>query len=374
MSIRTRAGAAALLLLAGVVGASSPTDAVTKAEVDAACAEYREAKDRLDAATAARDLATARYAELYSDLELTSYREEQLTEQLRERDALVEVRERQLVEQAVELYMAAGADQGLEASLLDARTADELILRQEFLSSVSSRGLSAISDILALQTRTEAMRDELAASADRLAVLEEEAGAVAAALSAAQQESLSAASELKGECNRLYWLRERELARQRALEAARAAARRASGAAGISQNVTPGFFCPISPAASSFINDWGFPRSGGRTHKGTDLFAPMGQPLYAVANGTISLTRGGLGGLGIWLSADHGVDYYYAHLNGYAPGIGTGTRVQRGQTVGYNGDSGNARGGAPHLHFQIHPGGRTSRPVNPYPTLLRACR
>lgn len=374
MSNRTRAAASALLLLIGVVAASAPSDAVTQAEVDEACAVYREAKDRLDAATAARDLATARYVELYADLEQTSYREDQLTEQLRERDALVEVRESQLVEQAVELYMAAGADQGLEASLLDARSADELILRQEFLASVTSRGLSAIDDILALQTRTEAMRDELAASADRLEVLEAEAGAVAEALSAAQQESLAAASELKGECERLYWQRQRELARQRAIEAARAAARRAGGAAGVSANVTPGFVCPISPAASSFVNDWGNPRSGGRTHKGNDLFAPMGQPLYAVANGTITLSRGGLGGLAVWLSADHGVDYYYAHLSGYAPGISQGTRVGAGQTIAYNGDSGNARGGAPHLHFQMHPGGRTSRPVNPYPTLVRACR
>jgi murein DD-endopeptidase MepM/ murein hydrolase activator NlpD len=73
------------------------------------------------------------------------------------------------------------------------------------------------------------------------------------------------------------------------------------------------------------------------------------------------------------LHADYGVSFYYAHLSGYAPGIVDGGQVSIGQEIGYNGDTGNARGGAPHVHFQIHPGGSSRPAVNPYPTLSRNC-
>jgi peptidoglycan LD-endopeptidase LytH len=150
--------------------------------------------------------------------------------------------------------------------------------------------------------------------------------------------------------------------------AARAAARqRAAG----SVQVGP-FICPFTPGRTSFINSWGFPRSGGRTHKGTDMFAAWDEPMYAVADGVAWIGNSGLGGRAVWLTANNGVAYYYAHLSGW--NISNGQRVSQGQTVGFNGNSGNARGGSPHLHFEIHPGGRGGAAVNPYPTLVAACR
>ena len=120
-----------------------------------------------------------------------------------------------------------------------------------------------------------------------------------------------------------------------------------------------------------FRNDWGNPRSGGRTHKGNDIFGARGKDVYAVTSGSLRTRTGGLGGIALWLYGNDGNAYYFAHLDGWAPGIQTGTRVNQGQVIGYVGNTGNAVGGAHHTHFQLHPGG--GAPVNPYWTLAQVC-
>ena len=125
--------------------------------------------------------------------------------------------------------------------------------------------------------------------------------------------------------------------------------------------------CPVKGVVA-FTNDWGQPRSGGRTHQGTDMFAAMGTPVVAVVDGTLTGNSGGLGGIGLDLHGDDGVKYYYAHLSGIEVASG---RVQQGDVIGYVGDTGNALGGPPHLHFQLHPG--EGEPVNPYPTVKVLC-
>lgn len=123
----------------------------------------------------------------------------------------------------------------------------------------------------------------------------------------------------------------------------------------------------------SFINDWGFPRSGGRRHRGNDIFASQSTPLVAVTDGVIGAAQTverGLGGITLWLYGDDNVQYYYAHLEKIETGIAVGTRVAAGQVIGYVGNTGNARTTPPHVHFQVHPGG--GEPINPYPFLVAA--
>jgi len=123
--------------------------------------------------------------------------------------------------------------------------------------------------------------------------------------------------------------------------------------------------CPVPGAR--FVNDWGFPRSGGRAHQGNDLFAPRGTAIAAPVAGTVSYATGSIGGNQFRLTGDDGTTYSGSHLDAF----GTQGRVSAGTTVGYVGNTGNARGGPTHLHFEIHPGG--GRAVNPFQVLRAAC-
>ena len=100
-------------------------------------------------------------------------------------------------------------------------------------------------------------------------------------------------------------------------------------------------------------------------HEGTDIFADCGMPVRAPIDGSFSTAGGGAGGIAAYVRGG-GTEYYLAHLQGYAKNVRSGQRVRTGQIIGYNGNSGNAVGGACHVHFEAHPGGRV---VNPKPIL-----
>lgn len=120
--------------------------------------------------------------------------------------------------------------------------------------------------------------------------------------------------------------------------------------------------CPIQGA--SFFNDWGFPRAGGvRYHEGNDLFTAHGSPVYAPVSGTVEFETGSIGGKQFTLYGDDGVEYLGSHMSEF----GKSGRVSAGEVVGYVGNSGNAAGTRPHLHFGMY---LNDLAINPYPTLL----
>ena len=116
---------------------------------------------------------------------------------------------------------------------------------------------------------------------------------------------------------------------------------------------------------------------GGRSHDAIDIMAPEGTPVLAAADGTVEklfLSQGGGGITAYVRSPDQRWTYYYAHLQGYAPGLAEGQQVRRGQLIGRVGHTGNANPAGPHLHFAINrmqPGEKwyQGSPINPYPLL-----
>jgi murein DD-endopeptidase MepM/ murein hydrolase activator NlpD len=127
----------------------------------------------------------------------------------------------------------------------------------------------------------------------------------------------------------------------------------------------PSHVCPVP--GSEFIDSWGFARSGGRRHKGVDMMAPHGTPVYAPAAGAIRASNSALGGLGFWLEGADGNTYFGSHLQTLTVREGW---VEPGTPIGTVGSTGNA-GGTPHLHFEVMLGGSGS--VNPYPFVLEWC-
>jgi LysM repeat protein len=122
--------------------------------------------------------------------------------------------------------------------------------------------------------------------------------------------------------------------------------------------------CPVPGA--TFVNDWGFPRSG-HAHEGTDMMAPRGTAILAPVGGTVSFATGSIGGKQFHLQGDDGMLYIGSHMNAF----GHDGRVERGAVIGYVGNTGNAAGGATHLHFEIHPDGGAA--MNAFPVLSAAC-
>jgi murein DD-endopeptidase MepM/ murein hydrolase activator NlpD len=92
-----------------------------------------------------------------------------------------------------------------------------------------------------------------------------------------------------------------------------------------------------------------------------------GSQILAAAGGTAAQIVGTIGGNQVKLTADDGTVYWYAHLDTF----GKSGRVKAGSVLGGMGDTGDAKGGPVHLHFEVHPAGGAA--VNPYPLLRAAC-
>ena len=107
---------------------------------------------------------------------------------------------------------------------------------------------------------------------------------------------------------------------------------------------------------ASYIDTFGAARSDVTYHHGVDVFGSLGQPLVAVADGTVfSVGWNKVGGNRLWLLDEQGNQFYYAHLSAFSTGAVNGARVKAGQVVGFMGNTGDAEGTPYHVHFEVHP-------------------
>jgi murein DD-endopeptidase MepM/ murein hydrolase activator NlpD len=129
-------------------------------------------------------------------------------------------------------------------------------------------------------------------------------------------------------------------------------------------DVTPrltagGYVFPVY-GPSSFSDTFGAARGdiASGWHHGDDIFGQLGEPLLAVADGTVfSVGWNDIGGYRLWLRDHAGNEFYYAHLSAYSPFAVNGNQVKAGTVLGFLGNTGDASTTPYHLHFEIHPVG-----------------
>lgn len=121
----------------------------------------------------------------------------------------------------------------------------------------------------------------------------------------------------------------------------------------------------------SYSNDFGASRSQG-SHQGIDIIGPKGAPVVSVSYGVVERAQrveSGLGGRYLWIRDPNGNLFYYAHLDTLATGVDVGTEMWPGRLIGTNGNTGDARYGTEHIHFEIRPNG-FENVTNPYTHLV----
>lgn len=352
-------------------------------------AEQERLSTELGAATERAEELTSRHVELRS-------RVERLSGEVEELEAEAASRQERIGQRVTELYKGSGHSE--IAGLLSGESPADLAGRSHYLMALSRKDRAALESVAAANTRLEHRRAELSEARDEVARVAEQAREAQSELESRLAEAGSAAEQTgariarleasdrrigaeldareRAERERQRQARERrEAAVSRSQESAQAPSgagdvvEEAAGAASGAVQGATGMVCP-QDSPRSYSDTWGAPRSGGRSHEGTDIFGQMGGDVFAITDGVIEWTRRG-GNAGLWLSlrGDDGHRYWYMHLSGFI--ASAGQRVSSGEVIASNGNTGNARGTTPHIHFEYHPGG--GRAVNPYPLVSRVC-
>lgn len=356
---------------------------VDRAERTRKIAEARKSHAYQDYLRVSEELneAVVAYEKLWAEREELSHRIERMQDaasRYLEQVAELEIRAREIV---IAAYTS--GQNNLVGSAFTASTIQDLVTSQAVIGRATERELESLDNLAVVSRQAERTSAELDVRRTDVATNQDAAAVVVETITTLQREQaaiLEAADESLHAAIESYRKevseKAAEDARIKRQQAASSAARPGSGgsatggaAGGAPTATTPGFICPIQGGAS-FIDSWGFPRSGGRKHKGVDMFAPRGTPVVAVVDGRVKLSSNSLGGWTTHLYSDNGTVYYYAHLDGHPSNISSGQRVSKGTVIGFLGNTGNARYTSPHTHFEIRPNGKA---VNPYPTVRSAC-
>lgn len=288
--------------------------------------------------------AGAAYSKAYWALDESEVRISRIDKRMRKTSKELKAARIRLSERADSMYRREGLD--LMGFLLGADDFQSMVTRFEYLSRIGKADARAIAEVKELRSRL---------SAERASLQDERK---------TRKREVDRLRKRRDDLQKRLKSREAEFKRVKAqLDRARSGGRPIGG--GVAS--APGPNGMVFPVVGSYYysNTWGASRSGGRRrHQGTDIMAPRGTKVVAITSGTVRTKSNGLGGKTIWLSGSNGWQFYYAHLDTYVVRSG---RVRAGQVIATVGSTGNASASSPHLHLQMHPGGRAA--VNPYPYL-----
>lgn len=329
--------------------------ATTSDEIAKARSERASLQGELDRVVAAHDKVIANLA-ITQDA-LVNYES-----QLVAAKAELDTSKRTTQERARKIYRTGGAS--FFEVLLSSRDLTDFARGMALLDKVAKRDSGDLIKV----SRARAQVDDLRSSLRDKSAKQHRLAAELDSQNKALAGKFAIASSLE---KKLVTDRETELRLKREAEARAAEVRRRARTVGITPVFGGGSLaCPVA-GPTSFTDTYGAPRPGGRRHQGVDMFAAYGTPTAAIVDAVITQkSNNSLGGITLWLRGGNGTTYYYAHLSGYAEGA-VGEQVAAGTHVGYVGNSGDARGTSPHLHFEVHPGGGAA--VDPYPTARAAC-
>lgn len=349
-----------LLLLALLAVAPLPASAQSKGDVNRAKAAEEEAFAALREADAELEAGLEELERIEGKIHTLNWRIDRLGSAISEYGESVLNLNDQAKALIIEAYTSGGRT--LVTTAFTSETIQELITSKALFDAAATRNLNQLDQLAAISRQMDRLTDELTVKEAEVQELRGEQQIVVDHLAELRVKADKIHHDAEAKYAKAYAAYRAELARQ----AAAAAARASGGAAGIGSQ-TKGVVCPIA-GSTYFIDTWGYPRSGGRTHKGTDMIAALNTPLVAMNSGTVRLNSHSLGGRQVYVYGDDGITYYYAHLNKWSGGLSTGQRVNKGQVIGYVGSTGNATTNVLHLGFIA--GGIY---VNPYPTVRAKC-
>jgi len=372
----------ALAMLAASLMAAVPAAAdVTSEDVAAARDRLREVQERLEDEV-------ERYEGVVAEEAILRDRLDRLLVGLAARERELVIARRTARDRVAEMYMTAGAT---TSRVIVGEDVSRLPARYVYLESVSQTDRDLLNRLETTRRDYEQQKGLVDGALAEQEVLRREMedllDGIYGELDAANEEYQAVRAEWEAQEAERIRLEEEERRRLEALATSTTTTTSAPAGPGTTQApdttttapAAPTTTVPSQPAgtrvcpvdgATTFTDSWGAPRPGGRTHTGTDLLASEGTPLVAIEAGFIqSPSWHSAGGLGLYIRADSGDIWYYAHLSAYVPGLREGLRVEAGQRVGYVGHTGNAS--TPHLHLGWQPGGGAYQ--NPYPVVKSLC-
>lgn len=274
-------------------------------------------------------------------------------------------------------YMYENGNSQFVEILFEAKDLSDFLNRTEYISSISEYDRDMLANFREIVKKVAQQEKELKEEQKQMEQMQDELIAKQADVEALLSEKNEQIAELKADINaNKKKLKKLEAAAKAAAEAARkkaeaeAAARAAASSSGGGSAGAPvvsgsGLFTHPCPGYTRISSPFGYrtaPLAGASTnHKGVDLAAPSGTPIYAAAGGTvISASYSGNAGNLIVINHGNGLQTYYMHCSRMY--VSAGQTVEKGQNIGAVGTTGNSTG--PHLHFQVMSGGVPVNPLN----------